>query len=153
MRVNIYAEEMTDKVEVIAKSIDGHEFTGLRFYLELPVTLPDGKQVSGPFTHRPGDDDSSAITFWGKHDLRVVLRKAQLLLDRHYDQYPDPRPVETLNKYAVTVSETKVIVGIPPRHLTKQDAVTFAAWVLVMADCLDGDAPTIEEAMMSIEKT
>ena len=102
MRVNVYAEEMTDRVEIISKEIDGHKFTGLRFYLELPVSYyraPDGAPVSaaqmpggygphsqlqGPFMHRPGDDDSSAVTFWGKRDLRVVLLKALQLLDEHY---------------------------------------------------------------------
>jgi hypothetical protein len=93
MRVNVYAEEMTDRIEIIGKEIDGHVFTGLRFYLELPVTLPErtdwsidgmGKNVRGPFMHRPGDDDSAAVTFWGKQDLRVVLRKALEMLDAHY---------------------------------------------------------------------
>lgn len=84
MRVNVYAEEMTDRVEIIGKEIDGHRFTGLRFYLELPATLPDGTQVQAPFMHRPGDDDSAAVTFWGKRDLREVLRKALRLLDEHY---------------------------------------------------------------------
>jgi hypothetical protein len=103
MRVNVYAEEMTDRVEIIFKDIDGHRFTGLRIYLELPVTVgglghhvsqegpavspPGGgepAQVQGPFIHRPGDDDSSAVTFWGKSDLRVVLRKALEMLDAHY---------------------------------------------------------------------
>lgn len=87
MRVNIYAEEMTDRIEVIAKHIDGREFTGLRFYLELPATV-DGKQYRGPFMHQPGDDDSSAVTFWGKRDLRSVLRKALDLLDAHYAEKP-----------------------------------------------------------------
>ena len=27
MRVNVYAEEMTDRIEIIAKKIDGHNFT------------------------------------------------------------------------------------------------------------------------------
>lgn len=103
MRVNIYAEEMTDRIQIISKEIDGRQFTGLRFYLELPVTVggggqhrsdegPDvyppinGKpaQVAGPFMHHPGDDDSSAVTFWGKRDLREVLRKALAELDAHY---------------------------------------------------------------------
>ena len=96
MRVNVYAEEMTERIEIIAKEIDGHSFTGLRLYLELPVTLPvvtdwslseDGKvtkNVRGPFMHRPGDDDSAAITFWGKRDLRIVLRKMLAELDAHY---------------------------------------------------------------------
>lgn len=100
MRVNVYAEEMTDRIEIISKEIDGHKFTGLRLYLELPVsyrTMLDGGvrpvradedgspcQLRGPFIHRPGDDDSSAVTFWGKRDLRDVLRKALDMLDKHY---------------------------------------------------------------------
>lgn len=84
MRVNIYAEEMTERVEVISKTIDGHAFTGLRLYLELPATGPDGTQHQAPFMHRPGDDDSAAVTFWGKRDLRIVLRKMLAMLDEHY---------------------------------------------------------------------
>lgn len=84
MRVNVYAEEMTDRIEIISKEIDGHTFTGLRFYLELPVTLPNGVNFSGPFQHRPDDDDSAAVTFWGKRDLRAILRKALQILDQHY---------------------------------------------------------------------
>lgn len=38
--------------------------------------------------HRPGDDDSSAVTFWGKRDLREVLRKALAELDKHYETKP-----------------------------------------------------------------
>lgn len=102
MRVNVYAEEMTDRIQIISKEIDGHTFTGLRFYLELPAsfiptdhapgirpaTPEDSVQAShlqAPFIHHPGDDDSSAVTFWGKRDLREVLRKALAELDRHYD--------------------------------------------------------------------
>jgi hypothetical protein len=91
MRVNVYAEEMTDRIEIIGKEIDGHTFTGLRFYLELPVTVPGTYEpgsnpdaVRGPFIHRAGDDDSAAVTFWGKRDLRDVLRKALAMLDAHY---------------------------------------------------------------------
>lgn len=91
MRVNIYAEEMPDepRLEIIEKEIDGHKFTALRIYLELPATV-DGKQYQGPFMHRPGDDDSAAVTFWGKRDLRVTLRKALDLLDQHYAKKVDP---------------------------------------------------------------
>jgi len=89
MRVNVYAEEMTKRVELIEKVIDGHTFTGVRFYLELPVTVRNAEsgaraEVKGPFLHRDGDDDSSAVTFWGKRDLRNVLRTAFELLDRRY---------------------------------------------------------------------
>ena len=41
MRVNVYAEEMTDRVEIISKTIDGQKFTGLRLYLELPTSSID----------------------------------------------------------------------------------------------------------------
>jgi hypothetical protein len=83
MRVNVYAEEMTDRIEIIEKEIDGNRFTGLRFYLYLPVTQQNA-QISGPFIHRLGDDDSAAVTFWGKRDLRTVLRRALEILDQHY---------------------------------------------------------------------
>lgn len=90
MRVNVYAEEMTDRVEIIVKEVEGEKFTGVRFFLELPVTteVPSGGMTiyKGPFIHRPGDDDSSAVTFWGKHDLRAVLIKALQLLDQHYEK-------------------------------------------------------------------
>lgn len=90
MRVNIYAEEMTDKVELIHKTNDEGTFTGIRCYLELPVTQHllkiDGsgltQQIKGPFIHRPGDDDSSAVTFWGKTQLKGMLKQALELLER-----------------------------------------------------------------------
>ncbi len=84
MRVNIYAEEMTDRLTITSKVIDGHTYTGLRFWLELPATV-DGKHYQGPFMHKPDDDDSSAVTFWGKRDLREVLTKALRMLDEHYE--------------------------------------------------------------------
>jgi hypothetical protein len=86
MRVNVYAEEMTDRVEVISKTINGQEFTGLRLYLELPATGQDGINVQGPFIHSLGDDDSAAVTFWGKRDLRSVLVKMIAKLDAHYEK-------------------------------------------------------------------
>lgn len=89
MRVNIYAEEMTNRVELITKQTAEGSFTGLRFYLELPCTIPcfdeknknGTKNVSGPFLHHPGDDDSAAVTFWGKKDLKIMLQKALALLE------------------------------------------------------------------------
>jgi len=97
MRVNVYAEELTERVEIIAKEIDGQRFTGLRIYLELPATV-NGQQHQGPFMHRPGDDDSSAVTFWGKQDLRTVLRKALAMLDEHYEGRDDLRTVNRFDK-------------------------------------------------------
>lgn len=90
MRVNVYAEEMTDRIEIIEKETADGIFTGVRFYLELPVTPPTtqagvyGDPVKGPFIHREGDDDSAAVTFWGKRDLRRTLVHALQLLDSYY---------------------------------------------------------------------
>lgn len=81
---------MTERIEIVEKVIDGITFTGLRMYLYLPVTkyvkgqAESTEQVQGPFIHGDGDDDSSAVTFWGKKDLRKVLFKAIDVLDRHY---------------------------------------------------------------------
>ena len=84
MRVNVYAEEITDRIQIISKTVNGQTFTGLRFYLELPATV-NGIQYQGPFMHGVDDDDSGAVTFWGKRDLRVAFRKALAALDDHYD--------------------------------------------------------------------
>lgn len=90
MRVNVYAEELTNRIEIISKEIEGQRFTGLRLYLGLPATLilPDGKvaQIKAPFIHHPGDDDSSAVTIWGKQDLRKILWVAINLLDAYYGE-------------------------------------------------------------------
>lgn len=83
MRVNIYAEELTDRVELVTKAIDTEDgrvkvFTGVRLYLYLPVTQGEspklGGSVRGPFLHHPGDDDSAAITIWGADDQRGKLQ-------------------------------------------------------------------------------
>jgi len=93
MRVNIYAEEMTERVEITSKRIDEIDFTGLRLYLYLPVTH-NGEQVQGPFLHREDDDDSSAITFWGKRDLRKVLMIMMEKLDEHYKDLNKLKPMD-----------------------------------------------------------
>ncbi len=107
MRVNVYAEEMTDRIEIIEKK----GFTGLRIFLALPASFVSDPRADGmlrpanvhdnvqaehmqaPFIHHPGDDDSAAVTFWGKRDLRQVLRKALAELDAHYAKQP---PRDTL---------------------------------------------------------
>ena len=57
MRVNLYSEELTQRIELVHKD----RFHGFRFYLELPVTKEathGGHHiVRGPFIHRDGDDD------------------------------------------------------------------------------------------------
>lgn len=73
MRINIYAEELTDRVEVVTKRPDNHPgetFYGIRLYL----ASPDELHVT------PDDDDSSAITVWvpwtraGGNDFDRVVR-------------------------------------------------------------------------------
>lgn len=59
MRVNIYAAEITDRVEVVETVAEntGAKFAGVRFYLESADVLVPPKHP---------DDDSSAVTFWVK---------------------------------------------------------------------------------------
>ena len=79
MRVNIYGEELTDRIELVTKEVedpDGKTFTfyGVRFYLKFPN--------SDWWVHRKvdgeDDDDSSAVTFWAarKENLRDLFEKA-----------------------------------------------------------------------------
>lgn len=89
MRVNIYAEEMTNRIEIIEKEIDGNKFEACRFYLYLPVTTgydQSGYPINqeGPFIHREGDDDSAAVTFWSRGKLREILQQAIDKLDEHH---------------------------------------------------------------------
>lgn len=65
MRINIYNEEFTDRVEIVraeAKNT-GMEFIGVRFYLKSPPELHTG----------PEDDDTSAVTFWVGADQAALL--------------------------------------------------------------------------------
>jgi hypothetical protein len=65
VRINVYNEEVTDRVEYATKLANNVEFCGIRFF------------VGRPFEHTPGDDDSPAVTFWysGPHE-RALLQKA-----------------------------------------------------------------------------
>lgn len=54
MRVNIYGEEITQKVEIVKKTVDQRLFLGVRFYLK---SHPD-------LHHSESDNDESAVTFW-----------------------------------------------------------------------------------------
>lgn len=75
MQVNICNEEITGEVERRTKTANGVTFTGVEFLF--------GKRVE----HTPGDDDSSAVTFWftdggvSRGHLRTALKKALAILD------------------------------------------------------------------------
>jgi len=73
MRINVYNEEIMDRVEVVTKEANTVTFTGIRLF------------VGKPFEHTPGDEDSSAVTFWysdeyTRRQLRVAFKKAMALL-------------------------------------------------------------------------
>ena len=78
LRINIYSEELTDRIEVVEKtSVEGLDFIGLRFYLK---TLPDLLPPNHP------DDDTSAVTFWGKagaDGLYAMMQKAIAAIARN----------------------------------------------------------------------
>ena len=61
MRINIYSEEFTQRVEHVEKVANGHTFHGVRFYLKSPPDLH----------HSIEDDDTSAVTFW--HEDQEIL--------------------------------------------------------------------------------
>lgn len=66
MRINIYAEELPTerRVERISTTADtGRTYFGARVYLQSPESLHD----------EPGDDDRSAITFWGPREKVAAL--------------------------------------------------------------------------------
>ena len=118
--MNIYAEEITDRIQIVEKTTPDGTFTGLRFYLELPVTKyviartgddpphSEAIQVRGPFMHHPGDDDSAAVTFWGKRDLLPVLRRAVAMLEGHYEERNRDRAVSGL---PLSVEEIEALAG------------------------------------------
>jgi hypothetical protein len=54
MRINVYGEEITDKIEIVKKAVDQRLFLAIRVYLESSKKLH----------HSIGDNDESAISFW-----------------------------------------------------------------------------------------
>lgn len=80
MRINVYGEELTDRLELVTKTVQEHDtdkpftFYGVRFWLKFPNQpwWVHRKMESGE-----DDDDSSAVTFWTDNPERL----AQLLYD------------------------------------------------------------------------
>jgi septum formation topological specificity factor MinE len=97
MRVNVYAEEMTTRVERVVKAIDGQEYVGMRVYLELPVTTPQG-EVAGPFLDSVGDDDSAAITFWSRQRLATILARMLAMLATDRDAHVRKHTIDTISR-------------------------------------------------------
>jgi hypothetical protein len=104
MRINVYAEELTDQVELLVKEgVIGANgvpvtFFGVRFYLKGPDDLH----------HTEHDDDRPAVTFWahntfeGQRDLQDLLRFAA---DRLHELMP-PASLGTAHDAMVQVTES-----------------------------------------------
>lgn len=102
MRINVYAEELTDETELVTKTVNDslygrRTFFGVRVYLKSPPELHAD----------PEDNDRSAITFWvpwtkkGGHDFQSVEMMIQGLRRRLDDaQAKDYQGVGTDNELA-----------------------------------------------------
>lgn len=88
MRINVYAEELTDEVELVTKNVTDEKF-GTRTFYGVRVFLK-----SPPELHTdPVDDDRSAITFWvpwtkklgtDPNTLYAVLANMRAALDKEF---------------------------------------------------------------------
>lgn len=69
MRINVYAEELTEEVRIISVERKNQIFHGVRFVLKSPPGLQDSKT---------NDDRSSAVTIWfpSKEEAERVLSLA-----------------------------------------------------------------------------
>lgn len=77
MRVNVYAEELTDRIDLVEKTVEDPDgetttFYGLRLWLKFPTSPWWVHRKYG--TGEP-DDDSSAVTIWGpdKEFLKLLV--------------------------------------------------------------------------------
>lgn len=85
MRMNVYAEEITDEVDLVTKEMeDGRTFYAVRLYLDSPPSLH----------HSAGDDDRSGITLWVPWTAREgtqpgIVRQALQNLLKALEQVPE----------------------------------------------------------------
>jgi hypothetical protein len=64
MRINVYSEELTERVELKSKRAEntGVEFYGMHFFLRSQEELHHGDQ----------DDDTSAVVLWSETPERLL---------------------------------------------------------------------------------
>lgn len=83
MRVNVYNEELTGRVEPVAKRANGVIFKGIRCFLCFKSEGGDDQKI----THTPGDEDTPAVTFFFTDDpywkplLKKTFEEGLKLLD------------------------------------------------------------------------
>lgn len=89
MRVNVYGEELTDRVTLVEKTVDEggkiYTFYGIRFWLKFPnQDWWLHRKVDGHI-----DDDSTAITIWhrDKEALERMFQRALSVLAGTYAEY------------------------------------------------------------------
>lgn len=70
MRINVYAEELTDEVELVSTTINDDEF-GVRTFYGVRMFLKSHPDLH----HSAEDDDRTAITFWTKQEDAELLFK------------------------------------------------------------------------------
>jgi len=95
MRINVYNEELTERVEFRKKTAanTGAEFYGLYFYLHSPEQLH----------HGAGDDDSSAVILWSDTPeklLRLLSKAADEIKRRTKLKVAYCRPRNMGNEHA-----------------------------------------------------
>jgi hypothetical protein len=54
-----------------------------------------------------------------------------------------------MNKYFVSVKGDNIVILLPPRNLTKEDALNLIAWIIVLANI---DRAELEKAIEEINK-
>ncbi len=60
--------------------------------------------------------------------------------------------IDTLNKFVVGAYGDQIVVMKPPLvAMTRVEALTFAAWLVALAD--DGSEPSFEEIRKAVEST
>jgi hypothetical protein len=83
MRVNVYNEELTGRVEPVAKRANGVVFKGIRCFLCFKHDGGDKQKIM----HTEGDEDTPAVTFFFTEDaywkplLKKTFEEALKLLD------------------------------------------------------------------------
>lgn len=69
---------------------------------------------------------------------------------------PDPKPIDTLNKFAVALHGDRLVIlnngSILREGLTRDDALNLAAYLACMAVVLPGETK-FEDVLMAIENT
>jgi hypothetical protein len=66
-----------------------------------------------------------------------------------------PTALDVMNRHIVTTRQLggeHVIIGRPPSRLTKAEALVFAAWLVCMAESINGDV-TFAQALRAVRNT